>query len=63
MICKSCGGIIGRDCFNQEECAAIGQAQEQQQRQESSQQSNAIIYLLGKVADLEIRIAKLENKP
>lgn len=23
MICKSCGGVIGRDCFNQEECAAI----------------------------------------
>jgi chromosome segregation ATPase len=23
MTCQSCGGIIGRDCFNPEECMAI----------------------------------------
>lgn len=25
MICVSCGGIIGRDCFNPQECAWITQ--------------------------------------
>lgn len=28
-ICDSCGGVIGQDCFNPEECAWIGQQQEQ----------------------------------
>ncbi len=28
--CPSCGGIVGRDCFNPIECAMIGHAQEQQ---------------------------------
>ena len=23
MICNSCGGVVGRDCFNQQECAWI----------------------------------------
>lgn len=23
MICQSCGGVVGRDCFNPEECMAI----------------------------------------
>ena len=23
MICQSCNGVIGRDCFNPEECMAI----------------------------------------
>lgn len=23
MICQSCGGIVGRDCFNPDECAWI----------------------------------------
>lgn len=23
MICNSCGGVLGRDCFNQRECAQI----------------------------------------
>lgn len=26
MTCGSCGGIIGRDCFNPEECAVITQS-------------------------------------
>jgi len=25
VICPSCGGIVGRDCFDVEECAAITQ--------------------------------------
>lgn len=29
--CNECGGIIGRDCFNPEECAWIGEQQRQQQ--------------------------------
>ena len=28
--CQSCGGIIGRDCFNPEECAWITQQQANQ---------------------------------
>ena len=32
--CPSCGGIIGRDCFNPEECAWIGEQQERQAQQD-----------------------------
>jgi hypothetical protein len=28
--CQSCGGVIGRDCFNPEECAWITQQQANQ---------------------------------
>ena len=38
MICQSCGGVVGRDCYNPEECmwitqrmAAEYQAQQQEQ--------------------------------
>lgn len=27
MICQSCGGVVGRDCFNPEECMSILRAQ------------------------------------
>jgi hypothetical protein len=23
MICNGCGGVLGRDCYNQQECEAI----------------------------------------
>lgn len=23
-ICQSCGGVLGRDCFNEQECLSIG---------------------------------------
>ena len=29
--CNSCGGVIGRDCFNPSECAWIGEQQQRQQ--------------------------------
>ena len=31
MICPSCGGVVGRDCFNPQECAEITQAMLAQQ--------------------------------
>ena len=32
--CPSCGGFLGRDCFNPEECAYISHIQEQKEIQE-----------------------------
>jgi hypothetical protein len=29
-VCPSCGGIVGRDCFNPVECASISEMQAQQ---------------------------------
>ena len=39
-VCQSCGGVIGRDCFNPRECAEITgqQAMEWQQTQHDKQQ-------------------------
>lgn len=30
MICQSCGGVVGRDCFNPEECMWITQQMDMQ---------------------------------
>ncbi len=49
--CPSCGGIIGQDCFNPEECAWIAQ-----------QQTNIHnIKLQRQLKDLEERIEQLEK--
>ena len=33
-ICKSCGGVIGADCFNPEECAWITEQEEKRAREQ-----------------------------
>jgi len=49
MICKSCGGVIGRDCFNPKECEWISQRMvtneqhEQQGRIENLEMENALL--------------------
>ena len=58
MICNSCGGIIGRDCFNPEECAYISERIEakrvhEQERYINSQQQ--------KIDDLTAKLLKLEK--
>lgn len=30
QTCQSCGGVLGRDCFNPQECAAITRQMQQQ---------------------------------
>lgn len=40
MICQSCNGVIGRDCFNPEECMAITQDQAARYREQSQAESN-----------------------
>ena len=36
MICPSCGGIVGRDCFNVAECMAISEAQERDRQRDAT---------------------------
>lgn len=59
MYCNSCGGIIGRDCFNPQECAEISYAQEQNQRQE---QEYCNLSLESRIVSLETKIEELSNK-
>lgn len=46
-ICQSCGGIIGRDCFNPYECARITQAISVQQSNQSLKKSFDEGYQMG----------------
>lgn len=41
-ICNSCGGVIGRDCFNPSECAWISESMAQQAAQQSGAQDECI---------------------
>jgi len=58
MTCNSCGGVIGRDCFNPQECAAIAHDQ-QMQAQYASQTNDQILF--EKIDDLERRVKNLEQ--
>lgn len=37
MRCAGCGGLVGRDCFNPEECEWICRDMEERQQQRESQ--------------------------
>lgn len=60
MTCPSCGGVVGRDCFNPQECAEI-EYQQQMQRQHHNEQMGASI--LDRMAALEERVSALEQQP
>jgi len=59
MTCQSCGGIIGRDCFNPQECAWIGQQQEQAREQE---QGRGLEYALAQIEELKTVIESLKER-
>jgi len=40
MICNSCGGVIGRDCFNPKECEWISRQMEINERHEQQAKIN-----------------------
>lgn len=46
-ICPSCGGIVGRDCFNPVECAHITEMQNQQHDKDHYQQGYDLGYYEG----------------
>jgi len=52
--CLSCGGVIGRDCWNPEECAQITQAMNQ------AAENDELATARAEIADLRERIEKLE---
>lgn len=66
-ICQSCGGVIGRDCFNPKECAWIGEQQEQQQLHElqhfQGTHEERIQSLEDRVATLEAMLIPKHNIP
>lgn len=55
-VCQSCGGIIGRDCFNPQECAEITHAMNQQQAIECGRYE-----AMRETASLMERLDKLEK--
>lgn len=46
MNCRACGGVLGRDCFNEMDCLSVSMHDEQQDRQKAN--------------SLEERIARIE---
>lgn len=52
MTCNSCGGVLGRDCFNPQECAWITQQMEADQQRQ---------YECARV-DTDHRLTALENE-
>lgn len=48
--CQSCGGVIGRDCFNPEECAWIGHQQEMAAQQNMEEAHHSLQQLKAEIA-------------
>jgi hypothetical protein len=55
--CSSCGGTLGRDCFNPEECALITR----EQAQEGENLHDAATQLLAERDQLRQQVEKLEE--
>ena len=53
IICNSCGGVLGRDCFNPTECAYIGQQQAQQASYDTQRTRGEQIVLKARIRELE----------
>ena len=47
MNCRACGGVLGRDCFNEMDCLSVSMYDEQQDRQKAN--------------SLEERISRIES--
>lgn len=60
-ICNGCGGVVGRDCFNPQECEWISQdmARRDQERQYEAQYIDRVAELEREKAELVDRARKL----
>ena len=56
-ICQGCGGVLGRDCFNEQECVWIGN----QQDSEAYQLASLVPELQNKITDLECSLSTALN--
>ncbi len=64
-ICKGCGMVIGRDCFNPQECEWISRDIEMRATAEqyTSPIEQQLAELRDKVESLEYRLSMLEQLP
>lgn len=66
-VCQSCNGVIGRDCFNPEECMAITQDQAARYREQSQEScqleqcESALIQCCGEIQSLNERIEAMSQ--
>ena len=62
-ICRGCGGVVGRDCYNPQECEWISRDMEMRYvaEQYATPQEAQIVELNQKVESLENRLAQAEQ--
>ena len=62
-ICNGCGGVVGRDCFNQSECEWIARDMEQRATAEAIAEpiERDIESLLRRVNALEAKLKRIES--
>ena len=59
-ICQSCGGVIGRDCFNPAECMDITRAQAECYQSQGDVQGE-LSHLRERVKELETKISEVQD--
>lgn len=61
MICPSCGGVVGLDCFNVAECAAISHDMAMRESQKLDRNTQTIQQLMQRLDEMEARVDRLES--
>lgn len=59
--CPHCGGLVGRDCYNVEECGYVSQMMQQEQQREQAEEFARQYDLLSIVSDCQKLLSDLTN--
>lgn len=62
-ICNGCGGVVGRDCFNPQECEWISRDMQQRSQYSVDQMIGEIQALWNEVTQLRARVDALTTTP
>lgn len=60
--CQGCGGVLGRDCWNEEDCMAIAHDQELVAQQWAKDGPEDVRHLWDAINRLNERVEQLEKK-
>ena len=61
-ICRACGGVLGRDCFNETECMNISNNNQNYAEYEIKQLRHELLILRKAIVDFGIPIPEIENE-
>ena len=62
-ICQGCGGVLGRDCFNEMECISISHSQQSNLEYRIEVLEKTVFKLIGMLKNHNINFDEIEEVP